>query len=211
MRLTVIILLLSTALYAQDPARFAEEVSLIAAKAENPCNCILFTGSSSIRLWPDLYNYFPSYPIMNNGFGGSHMSDLLHYLDELVIDHHPWQIWIYEGDNDLADGEKPAAILKEAKLVVEKIQEALPGVEIIFLSPKPSIARWELRKSYEALNHKLEKWSKTMPGVQFVDVWSPMIDRKGHLRENLFVEDGLHMNAEGYAVWGEVIEPYLGN
>ena len=211
MRLTFILLLLCSTLFAQDPTRFESEIASLKIDTPNSCNCILFTGSSSIRMWKDLPDYFPSFPIKNHGFGGSHMSDLIHYLDELVINHRPWQIWIYEGDNDLADKEKPAAILKEAKTLVAKIRAQLPDVEILFLSPKPSISRWELKKQYESLNKKMEKWASQTPKVQFVDVWNPMLDGKGGLRPELFIEDGLHMNADGYEIWAEVIEPYLGN
>ena len=104
-----------TALFAQDPSRFEEEISKFKGD-ENTVNkekLILFTGSSSIRLWVDFDSYFPNHNVLNRGFGGSETSDLIHFADELILKYSPSQIFIYEGDNDINSGEKPGKIIKE--------------------------------------------------------------------------------------------------
>src|SRR4030042_199729 len=120
---------------------------------------ILFTGSSSINMWNDIQDYFPGKVIINTGFGGSHMSDLLFYLEDIVIKYKPDQIFIYEGDNDIASGKKPARILKDTRKVVHQLNKVLPSVPIALISPKPSLARWELKQEYGELNRRFERYA----------------------------------------------------
>ena len=56
---------------------------------------ILFVGSSSFTKWTDIQDYFPSYPIINRGFGGSSLPDVIHYADDIIFPYQPKQIIIY--------------------------------------------------------------------------------------------------------------------
>ena len=103
---------------AQDPNRFKDQVNELVNKEYNfgtDKKLVVFTGSSSIRMWNDVQTYFPEYNVINNGFGGSHFSDLLHFYNEMIVKPLPEILFIYEGDNDLASNKKPRKILKEAK------------------------------------------------------------------------------------------------
>ncbi len=196
---------------AQDPTRFEQEIRdyLDESPIVHDSNLIVFTGSSSIRFWTDLKDAFPNHNVVNRGFGGSHMSDLAHYLDDLVIKHRPSMVLIYEGDNDIADGEVPDDILAEAVAIVDRLRAADSTMTIAFISPKPSIARWNLRSDYKRYNQILEDKIAELPGVWYIDVWKPMLVRGRMLREDLFIDDGLHMNETGYEIWREAILPYL--
>jgi lysophospholipase L1-like esterase len=48
-----------------------------------------------------------------------------------------------------------------------------------------------------------------MKNFFYADVWTPMLDEKGELKRNLFLEDNLHMNRAGYDIWKKVIGQYL--
>ena len=195
----------------QDPKRFAEDIKKFEEldKQKPSEGDILFVGSSSIRFWTTLQQDFPDYEVLNRGFGGSHMSDLLHYLDELVLKHKPRKVFIYEGDNDINDKEDSNAILKEAKEIVQKIHQELPNTKIIFISAKPSIARWNLKNQYLQLNYRLQSYANQYSYLDYIDVWTPMLDSRGNPMTDIFIEDNLHMNAKGYAIWQKVIGPYL--
>lgn len=205
----------TTALRAQDPLRFASEVEAITAFQDSLWDpqkeTIVFTGSSSIRMWKDLPQLFTDLQILNTGFGGSQSSDLLHYLDTLVLQYRPSKVFIYEGDNDLAEGKRPGQVLRTQQTIIEKIRGARPTAEIVLLSAKPSISRWKLRRKYRRLNRRLARLARSEEGIRFVDVWSPMLLDRRTLKQELFIADGLHMNAEGYALWLEVIAPLLEN
>ena len=195
----------------QDPKRCAEDIKKFEEldKQKPSEGDILFVGSSSIRFWTTLQQDFPDYEVLNRGFGGSHMSDLLHYLDELVLKHKPRKVFIYEGDNDINDKEDSNAILKEAKEIVQKIHQELPNTKIIFISAKPSIARWNLKNQYLQLNYRLQSYANQYSYLDYIDVWTPMLDSRGNPMTDIFIEDNLHMNAKGYAIWQKVIGPYL--
>jgi lysophospholipase L1-like esterase len=208
----VLIQLIGLSLLAQQPHRFEKEVQeLIAGDSlVSKKKLILFTGSSSIRMWKDLKTDFPGSNVLNHGFGGSDMADLLHYATPLIINSKPSRIFIYEGDNDINAGRTPDEIIADAEKLLALLRASLPGrVRILFISPKPSVARWHLKDKYIAFNSQLKHWTSTKKNVFYVDVWTPMLDEKGEVRKNLFVEDNLHMNREGYDIWKKAIGPYL--
>jgi len=199
-------------LHGQDPYRLINEVdslSKLRTREDTISRVVLFTGSSSIRLWSDVGDYFPGLVIINTGFGGSHMSDLLFFLDELVLKYKPDQVIIYEGDNDLASGKRSVEIIEDAEKIVERINNFLPGIKIAFISPKPSLDRWNLKKKYEKLNKHLRRYADKEDNVDFIDIWSVMLDEKKEPVKNLFLEDGLHMNKSGYYLWAGEIEKFL--
>ena len=168
----------------------------------------LFTGSSTLRMWPDMQSYFPGALVMNRGFGGSTFRDLLYYTDRLILGYKPAKVFIYEGDNDIAAGVSVEETLKQAIEIRERIAKSLPGVPVAFIGVKPSIARWHLKEKYIDFNSHLEDYCKKTRNTAFIDVWNPMLDDHGAVRP-VFLKDNLHMNAEGYQIWKEAIAPYL--
>lgn len=201
---------MSTGIFAQDPLRFSEAIEeMNATSLKSPENLIIFTGSSSIRMWKDVAERYAGYNIVNRGFGGSQMSDLLYFLDDIVIKSNPCQVFIYEGDNDISAGKSKEQIIADAEKVIAKIWAANPDTEIVLISPKPSVARWNLKEQYLALNKSLASRARSEAKLKFVDVWTPVLDENGIVRSDIFLEDNLHMNAKGYEVWEETIRPYL--
>ena len=170
---------------------------------------ILFTGSSSIAFWDDLKEYFPEHEVLNRGFGGSEFSDLLEHSDQVIYPYEPSKIFIYEGDNDLAVGESVASIMEEARELREEIRKKLPNTPVIFIAPKPSLSRWYLKDKYETLIREMKDYAEGAELTEFADVWSAMLNEQGLVRDELFGKDGLHMNEQGYAIWKQVLEPYL--
>ena len=199
-------------LLAQDPLRFEKEVKeLIAGDSlVDKKKLILFTGSSSIRMWNDLKKDFPKQNVLNRGFGGSEMIDLVYYAKPLVINYQPSRVFIYEGDNDINAGKSTEEILANADKLLTLLRSQLPvKVKIIFISAKPSVARWQLKSKYEEFNRQLKLWTSTKKNVLYADVWTPMLDNRGEVRKDLFIEDNLHMNRKGYDIWKIVISKYL--
>ena len=210
--LTLTAILISASIWAQDPLRFEKEINAMIAgdDAINKKDVILFTGSSSIKFWKSLQQDFPNYNVLNRGFGGSEMGDLVYYVDKLIVPYKPKKVFIYEGDNDINNGKTEDEILKNSERILSRIREKLgKKTEVIFISPKPSLSRWQLKGKYESYNKKLKTWTSQNKNVTFIDVWTPMLAPDGTVMNDLFVEDGLHMNAKGYAIWARVVAPYL--
>ena len=197
---------------AQDPLRFTDEVDILISKdfgfSPND-SIILFTGSSSIRMWSDIQDYFQEYNIVNTGFGGSHMSDLLYYSSELIFKHSPTKVFIYEGDNDIAVHKNPNEILKTTDSLISLIKNHIPNVEIYIISAKPSLARWSLKKEYIELNHLFKDYCNNYSKITFINIWDIMLNENEKPRKDSFIEDGLHMNKTGYDLWAEKIKEFL--
>jgi lysophospholipase L1-like esterase len=202
----------AASLWSQDPLRFQEEIQMLKHKSDSLWNgenrTLLFTGSSSIRMWEDLQERFPNKNILNTGFGGSQATDLLYYLQPLVLAYQPKKVFIYEGDNDLAEGKRVGQVLKVLENISEGLRNEIPDVSIVIISAKPSISRWGLRGKYKRLNKKLRRWASRHQHLDFADVWNPMLTDK-KLNTSLFIEDGLHMNASGYDIWEYALTPFI--
>lgn len=177
-----------------------------------PQKAILFVGSSSFNYWKDIINYFPGYPIINRGFGGSTLLDVQYYLNETIIKYQPKKIFIYCGENDLAESDtvSPAIVSTRFKSLYFNIRNALgKNVEINFVSIKPSVARWKLESRMVETNRLIELFLKHQKNTHFIDVHHAMLDEQGQVFKNIFIQDNLHMNPKGYAIWQKIIAPYL--
>ncbi|HZY20294.1 MAG TPA: SGNH/GDSL hydrolase family protein [Ramlibacter sp.] len=171
---------------------------------------VLFVGSSSIRLWQHLPEDFRQAPlVINRGFGGSTMADVRHYARQLVIQYQPRQVLVYAGDNDLAEGRRPADVLEDFRAFVETVRSELPGVRISYISVKPSPLRLQLLPRVRETNTLLGDYVNTLPNASFIDVFTPMVDGQGLPRADLYGPDRLHMNAAGYALWRQVIASHV--
>lgn len=207
-----LLLLVGFTALAQDPHRFENEVHNLSKRYDSIWNpsekTIVFTGSSSIRKWVDLPQRFPQQQVLNTGFGGSQASDLLYYINDLVLKYKPSKVFVYEGDNDIADHKQSKEIMANLDKIVTSIKTVLPETQIVLLSVKPSISRWKLKGKYKKLNRKMARYTTKDPLVQFCDVWTPMLD-ENTLKQDIFVSDDLHMNAKGYEIWYNVIKDYM--
>jgi len=174
-------------------------------------HAILFLGSSSFRKWQDVQQYFPGYPIINRGFGGSTIPDASRYLNEIVFPYEPKQAVIYEGDNDLASSDKITAdsVLNRFKKLFSLIRKRLPNTSIAFVSIKPSPSREKLMPEMQEANSMIKKFLSHQKNAAFIDVYHAMLNKDGTPDKSLFVEDELHMNAKGYHIWQKIIKPYL--
>lgn len=174
-------------------------------------NAILFTGSSSFTKWQDVQEYFPGTPIINRGFGGSSLTHLIQYENDIIFPYHPKQIVIYCGENDIAsDDDVTGEIVAERFIKLFKdIRRRLPGTQISFVSMKPSPSRWHMRERMMEGNKRIKKYLKKKSNTDYINVWNAMLGTDGKPIQALFVEDNLHMNASGYAIWQKIIAPYL--
>jgi len=176
-----------------------------------PKHAILFLGSSSFRKWTDVQKAFPEYEVINRGFGGSTFPDAIRYLDEIVYPYQPRQIFIYEGDNDLASSDKITAdsVLNRFKELFFLLRKNLPKTTIDFVSIKPSPSRERLMPEMERANSLIKNFLKDKKNSAFIDVYHSMLDKNGLPYKSIFGPDELHMNAKGYAIWQKIIKPYL--
>jgi lysophospholipase L1-like esterase len=194
-----------------NPGVFQAEVDkLVASDETNPTKPggVVFVGSSSIRMW-DLEKSFPNQEYLNRGFGGSQICQSTHFFDVLVAKHKPRTVVFYAGDNDIADGKSPNEVQKDFREFVRNFKKELPDAKLVYISIKPSIARWNLADKMREANKLIAAECAENEHFAFVDVWPAMLDTDGQPRKDIFMDDGLHMNDKGYAEWVELLEEHL--
>jgi lysophospholipase L1-like esterase len=172
---------------------------------------ILFIGSSSITNWKDVHQYFPGHSIINRGFGGSQLTDIIFYANDVKLPYNPKQVVIYAGENDLAysDTVKATHVLERFKTLYNLIRKNYPDISIVFISIKPSIARKNLMPRMEEANMLIKEFLCKEKNTSFVNVYSKMLLPDGSPDPLIFLDDNLHMNSKGYAIWQKAIMPYL--
>jgi lysophospholipase L1-like esterase len=137
------------------------------------------------------------------------LADCALLVDRVVIPYHPKTVLLYAGDNDIAAGKAPEQVFADFKTFVERVHAALPKTRIAYISIKPSITRRHLLDNMKATNRLIEGYAQKKKNLMFIDVFTPMLSPNSEPRKELFVSDGLHLNAAGYELWASIIRPYL--
>ncbi|MFC3653057.1 SGNH/GDSL hydrolase family protein [Dyella humi] len=174
-----------------------------------PQGAVLFIGSSSIEHWKSVAADFPEVKVINRGFGGSELGDSTYFADRIIKPYHPRAIVLYAGDNDLYDGHLPKQVRDDFEAFVRKARSVDPGVPIAFIAIKPSMARKALLPKIKQTNELVREYAATQKNVTYIDVFTPMLGADGQPQLKWFIDDGLHMNRTGYALWISIIKPWV--
>lgn len=212
-KIIIFLVLVSVGLFAKAQP-FANEIA--AFKKQDSLSFpgtgkILFVGSSSFTLWKDVQQYFPEYPIINRGFGGSSLTDLIRYAPDVIFPYEPKQIVIYCGENDFAGDTNlyPSQVAQRFFDLFNLIRSRYKKVPIAYISMKPSPSRQHLMARFNVANVMIKNFLKKKRRTAYIDVYKAMLKENGLPKDEIFLADKLHMNAEGYKIWKKIIEPYL--
>jgi len=197
-----------------DPAFFESEIQHFeeADRTTPPApGGIVFVGSSSIRLWRSLEEDMAPLRVVNRGFGGSQLSHVIHNASRIIVAYAPRAVVVYAGDNDLASntGKDADRVVADYRSLVSQLRGALPNLEIYYLSIKPSKLRWDRWPEMSRANEAIAALCDDDPRLHYVDVSTPLLGPDGRPRNDVFIFDGLHLNANGYAAWTAVVAPLL--
>jgi lysophospholipase L1-like esterase len=209
-----LLLLLIIKCYTAQAQPFINEIKAF-RKADSittpPKNAVLLIGSSSFTKWKDVQDYFPAHTMLNRGFGGSSLSDVIYYANDVILKYKPKQILIYCGENDIAGSSSVTAdtVLERFKTLYTIIRSKFKRVSIAFISMKPSPSREKYLATMQKGNALIKSFMEQQKRSSYIDVYSSMLDANGKVLTHIFIADKLHMNAEGYKIWQGVIAPYL--
>lgn len=187
-----------------DPTRFEPEIRAFESAdraSPPPLGGTVFVGSSSIKNWTDVAADFPGLPVLNRGFGGSTLADVVYYADRVVLPYHPRLVVLYAGDNDLAEGRTPGRVLGDYRTFVARLRSTFPAARIVYVSIKPSPSRRIYVDRMRETNRRIRAETERDSLQAYVDVFTPMLDATGQPRPELFLSDSLHMTRAGYLLW----------
>ena len=184
------------------------------ATSRPPENAVLLVGGSNARRWTDVDQYFPHHHVINRGFGGARLADVLHFADRIVLPYKPKTILLNAGGNDLSSGQSPEHIRDTARDFIAKVHGALPDSQIYHLGlplVRRSFTTPEVRAVLKKTNELLAELAATEEHVEFIDLAQPLLSDLGKFRPELYVSDGTHFSAEGYAIISRLLREQLGD
>lgn len=168
--------------------------------------CVLFIGSSSIRLWGTLAEDMAPVPVVQRGFGGSKTAEVLAVFDRIVLPYSPSVIVYYCGDNDLGEHNTDWASAADGFIAFDRLARSWwPDVRVLNIPIKASVARWGNWEAMSRANERVRAYCAETPGAEYLDTVTPTLGADGRPDPSIFEPDGLHLNAEGYARWTPVV------
>ncbi|PHQ31821.1 SGNH/GDSL hydrolase family protein [Rhodopirellula bahusiensis] len=181
------------------------------AKTADPADGILLIGSSSIRRWDSAAEDLAPFRVIPRGYGGAKYSDLAVYAERLITPHDFRAIVAFVG-NDISGKEAdatPEEVEQLVRHVVAVAREHRPGAPVLLVEVTPTRSRYDAWPKIRELNAMLREVCFTEPNVHFVATAETFLTHDNEPRENLFVDDQLHLNEEGYVIWGKIIRDRL--
>ena len=214
----LVLILFFGPVYGQDeeidknnPLRFKRDIDWFIdwdSKNSVPDDAVLFVGSSSIRMWATRRS-FPDMKVINRGFGGSQISDVIYYSDRIVLPYGPKVIVFYAGDNDIAAGKSAERVLEDYRGFIKIVHKAMPKTPVIFIAIKPSLSRWKLWPEMKRANTMIQDYCATDEWLSFVDILVALLGKDGKPDKKLFLDDQLHLSNEGYSKWTAMLKPVI--
>ena len=191
---------------SEDPLVWSEEIAAFANVAPGPPNALLFVGSSSIRRWVDLAEHMAPVPVINRGFGGSKIGDVIYHSEMLFQAESPLAIVIFVGTNDITPGSsKPLGVMVEAfEQMMSGVRRQHPETPVYYIAITPSPLRWEVWGEAQAINDAISDLADDMANTYVIDTADQLMSA-GKPNDNNYVFDRLHLSEQGYAIWAEII------
>ena len=202
-------------LESDDPLVWKEDIEeLTAGDADEtyPEDAVLFVGSSSIRFWFTLEQDMAPVPVIQRGFGGAKLSDVLYYADRIIWPYQTNTIVLFAGTNDITgrpNDKSPEELVELFKELVRRMEEKLPNTQLYYLPITPTTSRWDIWEKAERANRLIAEFSESHEQVIYVNTGPYFIKEDGTIREEMLFIDGIHLNDEGYAVWMKLLRVHL--
>lgn len=208
------LLLATGAVFAAEPVtnRYAGAIDSFAkqdARTPPPAHPVLFLGSSTFTMWKDVGAVFSDLPVLNRAFGGSQLSDQLFWFDRVAKPYAPSKVVIYCGENDLASKKSVDHVVADGRTLFERLETTFPNVVILYVSIKPSPSRESLWPAFREANARFREECAKHPNRVFVDIVPAMLGADGRPFPDIWMQDRLHMNEKGYALWIPVLRKAL--
>ena len=174
-------------------------------------NAIIFAGSSSIKLWKSLANDMSPYNVIQRGYGGARLSDFAVYADR-IFSPLPGIALVLFIANDITGTDKDKSPEKVKKLflnVVKTFHKSHPGTPVFWIAITPTSSRWKVWPEIYEANQLIRKTCEKHRNLYFIRTDYAFLNEKGEPRDELFLQDKLHLNPEGYNIWTGIIKKEL--
>lgn len=201
---------------SEDPLVWEDAIAALEASTKGsqpPGEAVIFVGSSSIRFWITLHEDMAPLPVIQHGFGGAKLNDVVHYADRLIVNYQPRAVVVFAGTNDIDPraSKTPEALLASYKSLIHRITESDRQLPVYFIGITPSVLRWEVWPIAQEANRLIRAWIDTQDNLHFIDTGEALLGKNGAPNAENYVFDGLHLSEKGYAIWASIIRARLVN
>jgi len=176
-----------------------------------PCDAIIFAGSSSIRLWTTLADDMSPYSVIQRGYGGAKLSDFAVYAGRILSPLKCRALVLFIG-NDITGGKSdktPEEVRDLFSNIHKTFRKDHPGVPVFYVAVTPTPSRWKAWPEISRGNELVKKWCERHRNTYFIATDTAFIDASGKPKAELFRNDHLHLNTQGYKVWTNIIKGEL--
>ena len=199
---------------SENPLVWEEDIVELETVTRGQCppdTCVVFVGSSSIRFWDSIAADMSPIRVIQHGFGGAKLNDIVHYAPRLVTAYRPRAVVVFAGTNDIDPRAQktPAALLESYQAFVRVVDKAMPELPIYYIGITPSPMRWSVWPVAQEANRLIKEWSDTRNNLHFIDTSKVLLSDDGEPDGENYVIDGLHLSDQGYGRWTAVIRPRL--
>ncbi len=127
----------------------------------------------------------------------------------------PEAIYVLFGTNTLTNASDSVqqSFLAYYDQMIDLIKQTRPGIKIYMQSITP--VRPNVAAEKPGLNNvRLQRINDELAALAlkkdcyFINLWEPLADAEGNLREEYAAGDGIHMNPTGYAAWVEYLRTH---
>lgn len=177
----------------------------------HPDDSILFVGSSSIRLWKDIASDLAPYHPIQRGYGGAKWSDVAIYADRLIRPHQ-FRAAVFFVGNDISgrDTDKsPAEVAALFEYVLGRVRNHNAQAPVFHIAVTPTESRFKVWPKIKAANSAVRSFCDRTPDTYFIGTESIYLDGEGQPRPELFRDDRLHLNRDGYMRWAAIVKSHL--
>ncbi len=192
-------------------AKNVERRTLFAQQKAEDGDAIVFVGDSITEGWKTLKIDFAGLgvKVVNRGIGGDTTPNLIHRLKEDVLSLHPRALVILIGTNDLGEHTSADQIARNLRVLLALIRAHEPAIPIAWCEVMPRRGDDTYPERIHDLNARIAELVKSDPLVTLCDTFTPLAQPDGSSKPEDYVPDRLHLNANGYAVWKQALEPVL--
>jgi lysophospholipase L1-like esterase len=145
--------------------------------------------------------------VIQRGYGGAKFDDFAVYCKRIIYPHTPKAVVIFVA-NDITGGEQdktPKEVLTLYQYVVKQIRKKLPNEPVFFIQITPTNSRWKVWNEITEANNLIKTYSETDPNLHYIETAEAFLGADGKPKGQLFRDDQLHLNLEGYKIWSGII------
>ena len=174
---------------------------------------IVFIGGSVVKYWKSMETDLTPLNVLNRGMAGAKMGDIAYWVNELVLQYKPAAVVVYAGSNDLQGTrpKTPGQVLNGFETFVSAVHavDLETPVYYISITPSPGKTRWKNWPVVRETNESIREYCSSKSNLHYLDTTEAFMGLDGKPNPDYFIEDGIHFNEKGYAIWTSKLKSAL--